>query len=364
MLHAVTTTRPKPVRRPVTHQRPPPADSGATIMSLVVSIAVTALMLPVMLGVATDTLKLTYLRAERISSAESNSRLTALFSSASTIDGCATLAETNDKGECAVVAKSGGVALLGDNTNPVFDLPPYSLCVLTTHDDTGSPLRLRQRRCLALEGDTDNVDGGVDTSGGGNLTIRSWDETDPTRFIPMFDGVPDPDKHEQVVYRDVEWWCAIFTTTTGGYGECPNPDDPFERYPQTTPPSPPVYGPLQQQYDLLAATGTPGCGGVSAWWRVSDDGDFCDGTSVFTSTPVPNETALTAVPPLVPLIPEGLHWTVITQRLPDNPVLIISIEMRVCIAIDADERLERLNDPDLDGHCELNVLGFTLAGSQ
>ena len=351
----VTSTRREPLRGPVRHQSGLAADCGASITALVVSILVTALMLPVMLGVTTDTLKLAYIRAERITSIESNSRLTALFSAASAIDGCATLVDTNDKTECAVAAKSDGVALLGDNA--AFGLPSYSLCVLTTPEDIAG---LRQRRCLVLEGDTDNVVDGVDTAGGGNLTIRSWVETDPAvltppgeRFIPTMFDPPNPDKHEQVVYRDVEWWCTIFTTSTV-IGGCPDPSDPFERYPQTVSPASTtfVYGSLQQQFDRVAP-GTPGCGGGNEWWRVSDVG--CDG-----SMNVPQTTADAAV---VPLVPQGLTWNG-TQREPAVPALVTSIEVRICVAIDADERLERLGDDDADSHCELNVLGFTLTGSE
>lgn len=274
-------------------------DRGETLAGTIVAMAIVGLLFSGALGMLGFTFRLATAQPDNDEGIQARAELAELFTSIDSIEECASPTGGPDAAysdKCFRKKLIAGASLIevpadelafatpiynfndddDPTTNPVET--GYGACWLTTGPDPSDPSRdLRQRRCLLLEGDTDELELEVqsrvtgefvkaDNHGGGRLLVRSWDEEPPDdchdRLNPPPSSARDPDEPDvpflpsaqcfvetvnpdRLIYTDVEWWCLRWrhphaldddTPAYSWRGDCPEPHDPEEQWPPTSPP--------------------------------------------------------------------------------------------------------------------------------
>ena len=282
-------------------------DSGQMLSGTVVAMVIVGLIFAGALATLSFTFRLATAQPDNDEGIQARAELAELFASVDSIEECAsptrgTAAAYSDT--CfrrELIAGASLIAVLPDELSsaaPLYDFDHdsdpntdpleigYAACWLTANPDPS--MDERQRRCLLLEGDSDELEcvnppSGpcltvlsqvtrnqvkVDNHGGGRLLLRSWDEESPddchvrlnpppspTRppedpdvpFLPLSDCFVLGADSDRLIYTDVEWWCLrwrhphALDAVTPAYswrGDCPEPHDPEGEWTATNPPYP------------------------------------------------------------------------------------------------------------------------------
>lgn len=248
-------------------------DSGDNLLGLVIAMFVFALLVPGLLVLLTRSQQLATASPDWDEGVAARAELAELFGSVDPVGQCASPSGGQDaayRSSCFREERYAGASLVAVSAAELPAASPPVACWLTA-SDSGT----RHRRCILLEGDTDEpecvnpppvgpclrvvseVTGelvNVDRYGGGRMLVRSWDETDSDSdpdtvpFLPHEWAEPPTDR---LIYQDVEWWCLRWREPNGSgsvtnwTGECPDPTDPAEwddqndaYWPQSTTPNP------------------------------------------------------------------------------------------------------------------------------
>ena len=233
------------------------------LITVVIAMVVAVLLVPGMLMLLRRSAELAATSADNDEGLAARAELAELFGSIDPIGACTSPVGGSDaayRDKCFREQRWAGASLIEAPDLPAGNPPGYGACWLASQE--GGP---RQRKCIVLEGDSDQMecadtptgpclkvlsesdeaDGEpvlVDRHGGGLLLIRSWDETDSdgdpatVPFLPHEWTEPSTDR---LIYTDVEWWCLRWRSPSpdgsGGItpwkGDCPAPADPCERIP-------------------------------------------------------------------------------------------------------------------------------------
>ena len=279
-------------------------DRGETLTGTVVAMTIVGLIFAGALGTLAFTFRLATAQPDNDEGIQARAELAELFASVDSIEECASPTGGTDAAyhdTCfrrELIAGASLIAVPPDELSsaaPLYgfdhDSDPntdpletgYAACWLTANPDPS--MDERQRRCLLLEGDSDELEcvnppSGpcltvlsqatgdlvkVDNHGGGRLLVRSWNEELPNTCHARLNPPPklsrdpgEPDvpflpppecfvlgaDSDRLIYTDVEWWCLrwrhphAFDTDTPAYswrGDCPAPHDPEEAWPPTNP---------------------------------------------------------------------------------------------------------------------------------
>ena len=327
------------------------------LITVVIAMVVAVLLVPGMLMLLRRSAELAATSADNDEGLAARAELAELFGSIDPIGACTSPVGGSDaayRDKCFREQRWAGASLIEAPDLPAGNPPGYGACWLASQE--GGP---RQRKCIVLEGDSDQMecadtptgpclkvlsesdeaDGEpvlVDRHGGGLLLIRSWDETDsdgdPTTvpFLPHEWTKPPTDR---LIYTDVEWWCLRWRSPSpdgsGGVtpwaGDCPAPADPCERIP---PPGTKWNAGWSSQFQT---------------WTTRDAEDHCtrvrDDLSVLEAVPADDADSNGT--------PDGPH-TIADRRITD-------VELLVCVASDRSERLKGA------AHCAVDRMRFTVA---
>ena len=290
-------------------------DNGQMLAGTVVAMAIVGLIFVGALATLSFTFRLATAQPDNDEGIRARAELAELFTSVNSIEECASPTGGRDAAysdTCFRKRLIAGASLIevpidelafatpiynyDHDDDPLTDprTTGYGACWLTTGPDPSDPSRdLRQRRCLLLEGDTDELElevlsrvtsefVKVDNHGGGRLLVRSWDEEPPddchsrlnppprspregsepdVPFLPpeeCFVATADPDR---LIYTDVEWWCLrwrhhhdlrnpVSVPAYSWLGDCPDPHVPEEQWPSTVLPDPATAGSVNSDTTL------------------------------------------------------------------------------------------------------------------
>ena len=265
--------------------KPDRNDRGDNLPSLVIAMFVFALVFPGLLILLTRSQQLSTTSPDYDEGIQARAELAELFGSVDPIGSCASPEggpEAAFRDTCFREQLTAGASLIRTPSLPASSPhPDAATCWLTVQENNK-----RQRKCLVLEGDHDELECdptnttclrvlsevtgepvAVDKHGGGLLIIRSWDEEDADDCfqreyqdltgVPLTDDVPDvpflpyhecfvlAQNPDRIIYRDVEWSCVRWrhsydadfdrdgdTDDLGEWaayqwlGGCPDPADP------------------------------------------------------------------------------------------------------------------------------------------
>ena len=346
------------------------------LITIVIAMVVAALLVPGMLILLRRSADLVATHADNDEGLAARAELAELFGSVDPIGDCASPsggAEAAYRDKCFREIHRAGASLIGapdlPAASPQYDHDAdlntptigYGACWLTTNPDNPTQ---RQRRCIVLEGDSDQpecsdsptgpclrvrsnaseADGEpvlVDRHGGGLLLVRTWDEditcTSGVPFLPPTDcftlhsGPAGPDR---LIYTDVEWWCMRWRSPTGGggvtpwKGACPAPADPCERIPDDP--------------------GTPQREEWNPAWSVA--------TATWTaSTPCQPDAPALPVPARYAVADPDVNGDGIIDGPPHIGTRITDVELLVCVASDRTDRLQ--GKP----HCAVDRMRLSVA---
>lgn len=329
-------------------------DRGDSLVGLVIAMFVFALVVPGLLVLLTRSQQLATASPDWDEGIAARAELAELFGSVDPVGQCASPSGGRDaayRDACFREERYAGASLIAVSAAELPAASPPAACWLAIGpDDPNTPedeSEQRHRRCIVLEGDTDEPECvnpppvgpclravsratgatgdelvNVDRYGGGRLLVRSWAETDSdsdpdtTPFLPHeWDNQPT----DRLIYTDVEWWCLRWRSPDGSgsvtswTGECPDPADPAEwhdpsdtaTWPQSTP----------QPAPALPAAAAPGPG---------------DGSGTLTAPHPPDDR------------------TPLGDRITD-------VELLVCVASSYADRLQGAS------HCTVDRMRFTVA---
>ena len=234
------------------------------LIGVVIAMVVAALLFPSVIMLLRRSAELAALPADNDEGIAARAELAEMFAAVDPISECASPEAGQDaayRDRCFRERRWAGASLIKAPALPATRLDPanpeteQAACWLTSQE--GGP---RQRKCIVLEGDADELqcsdapsgpclrvlsesdetDGEpvlVDLHGGGLLLVRSWDEDTTGGGVPFLPHEWDDQPADRLIYTDVEWWCMRWRSPApdgaGGVsdweGRCPSPADPCER---------------------------------------------------------------------------------------------------------------------------------------
>ena len=336
------------------------------LIGVLIAMVVAALLVPAMLMLLRQSAELAATPTDNDEGLAARAELAELFGSVDPIGACASPSGGADaayRNKCFREQRWAGASLIEAPDLPATRLDPadpdteYAACWLTAQ-----AVGPRQRKCIVLEGDSDEptcaappgpclkvlsesdeADGEpvlVDRHGGGLLLVRSWDETDDdgdpatVPFLPHEWAEPPTDR---LIYTDVEWWCLRWRLPSpdgsGGVtpwtGDCPAPADPCERIPND--PSTPEREEWNPAWSVATATWT-------------------------ASTPCQPDAPALPAPARYAVADPDANGDGIIDGPPDTiGTRITDTELLVCVASDRSERLQGAS------HCAVDRMRFTVA---
>lgn len=327
---------------------------GGALISAVIAMVVVSLLIPGLLLLLHRSNRLATAQPDNDEGLQARAELAELFSSVDPISECASPEAGQDaayRDRCFRERRWAGASLIEAPALPAANPAGHGACWLTSQE--GGP---RQRKCIVLEGDSDELqcsdipsgpclrvlsesdeaDGEpvlVDLHGGGLLLVRSWDEDTTGGGVPFVPVQWQLDSEDRLIYHAVEWWCMRWRSpapdgsgsVTPWTGDCPAPADPCERNPDDP------NTPEREQWNP----------------------DWSAQPQVWTaSTPCPQHTpALPAPAQAGPVDATGalLGPHTMADRITD-------VELLVCVASDYQARLQGAP------HCKVDRMRFTVAG--